>query len=172
MTTRIWVPTGLGRRKDLSSLAYVVVEEMESDFVGLTVGPWPTVDEKGRLHFELNRSLTVGARKRTLQAFLGKHRTPTKIARRPLRIGDVFACAVKASVPDGELLSPDEWMLPPITDISTQAREAAKVAFFAAAAPLARPKADHDVVALARKSAPLQSMESDSTPDPFGAADG
>lgn len=172
MTARIWVPTGLGRRKGLASLAYVVVEEIESDFVGLTLSPWPTVDQQGRLHFDLERSRAVGARKQALQTFLGKHRTPTKFARRPLRIGDVFACEIKGPIPDGELLAPEAWMVPPIADVSTQAREAAKIAFFSAAAPLAHPKADRDVVALAPKSAPLRSAQVPSRPDPFGTTRG
>ena len=48
MTVRIWVPQGL-RRKDLSSLAYVVIDELDSGLAGLTVSPWPTLDGLGRL---------------------------------------------------------------------------------------------------------------------------
>jgi hypothetical protein len=172
MTARVWVPTGLGSRKDLASLAYVVVEEIESDFVGLTVSPWPTLDRRGRLHFDLERSREIGARKRALQAFLGKSRTPKKLARRPLRIGDVFACAIRGPLPDGALLAPEAWMVAPVTDVSAQAREAAKIAFFSAAAPLARPEADREIVTLAPKSAPLKATRSPTGPDPFGTAGG
>ena len=167
MTTRIWVPSGLGRRKDLAPLAYVVIDELESALVGLTVSPWPTLDERGRLHFDLERARSVGARKRTLEAFLAEHRTPRKVARRPLRMGDAFACRVKEPLQDGELLEPGTWMVPPVTDISAEAREAAKLAYFSAAAPLADPKADREVVALAPKSTPLRSTRVRSRPDPF-----
>jgi hypothetical protein len=167
MTARIWVPSGLGRRKDLAVLAYVVVDELESALVGLTVSPWPTLDAKGRLHFDLERARAIGATKRTLEAFLAKHRTPRKVARRPLRMGDAFACRVKEPLQDGELVEPELWMVPPITDISAQAREAAKVAYYSAAAPIAGARADREVVALAPKSAPLKSTRVPSKPDPF-----
>jgi hypothetical protein len=170
MTARVWVPTGLGRRKDLAALAYVVVEEIESDFVGLTVSPWPTLDDRGRLRFDLEPSREIGARRRELQAFLGKNRTPKKLARRPLRIGDVFACAIRGPLQDGALLAPEAWMVGPVTDVSAHAREAAKIAFFSAAAPLARPEADQEIVTLAPQSAPLKSTRSPTGPDPFGTA--
>lgn len=167
MTARIWVPSGLVRRKDLAQLAYVVIDELESARVGLTVSPWPTLDAKGRLHFDLDRARAVGSTKRTLEAFLAKHRTPRKVARRALRMGDAFACRVKEPLQDGELLEPELWMVPPVTDISAEAREAAKLAFFSAAAPLADPRADREVVALAPKSTPLRSTRVPSKPDPF-----
>jgi hypothetical protein len=167
MSTRIWVPKGLGRRKDLASLAYVVIDELESSLVGLTVSPWPTLDPKGRLHFDLERSREVGATIAALKAFLAKHRTPRKVARRPLRMGDAFACRVKEPLDDGELLEPERWMVPPVTDVSAQAREASKLAYFSAVAPLLDHDADREVVALAPKSSPLTSVRVRSQPDPF-----
>ena len=167
MSARIWVPSGLGRRKDLALLAYVVIDELEANLVGLTVSPWPTLDGRGRLHFDLERSRAVGATKRALQAFLARHRTPRKFARRPLRMGDAFACRVKEPLQEGELVEPERWMVPPITDISAQAREAAKLAYFSAAAPIADHDADREVVALAPKSTPLKSVRVRSRPDPF-----
>ena len=58
------------------------------------------------------------------------------------------------------------WTLP-VTDISAEAREAAKLAYFSAAAPLADPKAGREVVALPPKSTPLRSTRVRSRPDPF-----
>ena len=78
MTARIWVPAGLSRRKELATLAYVVIDELESSLVGLTVSPWPTLDDRGRLHFDLERAREVGARKRALQRYLAKHRSPRR----------------------------------------------------------------------------------------------
>jgi hypothetical protein len=167
MTMRIWVPTGLSRRKGLAALAYVVIDELESSLVGLTVSPWPTLDDRGRLHFDLERARSVGATTRALETYLAKHRTPRKLADRPLRMGDAFACGIKEPLNDGELLEPGDWMVPPISDISAEAREAAKLAFFSAAAPLADRQADPEVVALAPKSAPLRSTRVGSKPDPF-----
>jgi hypothetical protein len=167
MTTRIWVPAGLSRRKELATLAYVVIDELESSLVGLTVSPWPTLDDRGRLHFDLERAREVGATKRALETHLAKHRSPRKVAGRPLRMGDTFACGIKEPLKDGELLEPGDWMVPPISDISAEAREAAKLAFFSAAAPLVDRHADPEVVALAPKSTPLRSTRVASKPDPF-----
>ena len=167
MSARIWVPRGFGRRKDVASLAYVVIDELESNLVGLTASPWPTLDSKGRLHFDLEASREVGATRPALEAFLAKHRTPRKVARRPLRMGDAFACRVREPLQDGELIEPERWMVPPITDISAQAREAAKLAYFSAVAPLLDQDADREVVALAPKSSPLTSARVRSKPDPF-----
>ncbi len=167
MTERIWVPTGLARRKNIASLAYVVIDELESNMVGLTVAPWPTLDTRGRLHFDLERSRSVGAKVRDLETVLAKWRTPRSVADRELRMGDVFACQVREPLPDGELLDPKSRMVPPITDISAQAREAAKLAYFSAVAPLLDRKTHGDVVALAPKSTPLKYTSVRSRPNPF-----
>lgn len=167
MGTRIWVPASLRRRSDLASLAYVVIDELESNMVGLTVSPWPTMDSKGRLHYDLERSRAIGARSQALRAFLTKHRTPRKIASRPLRMGDTFAFRIKGSLADGELMEPGSWMIPPITDISAEAREAAKLAYFSAVAPVLHRRVDREIVELAPKSAPLGSVPIRSTPDPY-----
>jgi hypothetical protein len=169
MNVRIWVPTALGRRKDIASLAYIVVDELESDFVGLTINAWPTLDDQGRLRFDLERSRSVGSTKRGLHAFLARHRTPRKVADRPLRIGDAFACKIREPLEEGALTDPGRWMVPPITDISAEAREAAKLAFFSAVAPIANRRRDPEVVRLAPESTPLRSQRSVSRPDPFGS---
>jgi len=148
-----WVPPSLRRRKDVSSLAYVVVDEIESGLAGLTVTPWPTLDRWGRLHFDLAHSRLVGVRASLLLTFLGKHRTPRRVARRPLRMGDVFAVRIREPLPpEGELGEPASWMVPPITDLSSDAREAAKLAFFSAVAPTLNPETDSEIIALAPKS--------------------
>jgi hypothetical protein len=82
-------------------------------------------------------------------------------------MGDVFACKVKSPIPHGKLVDPGRWMLPPVIDISTHAREAAKLAFFSAAAPLVTRKADPEVIKLAKQSTPLRSARVASRPDPF-----
>ena len=172
ITSRIWAPTGLGRRKDIASLAYVVIDELESGFVGLTINAWPTIDERGRLRFNLAHSLSVGATERDLHAFLAKHRTPRKIADRPLRVGDAFACRIRPPIRDGELVDPDRWMVPPITDVSAEARDAAKLAYFSAAAPIADRRTHREVVELASDSTPQRSMRTPAAPDPFTGSEG
>ncbi|HEU4355983.1 MAG TPA: hypothetical protein VFT27_10380 [Actinomycetota bacterium] len=171
-TARIWAPTGLGRRKDVASLAYVVIDELESGFVGLTINAWPAIDELGRLRFDLAHSLSVGATERELHAYLTKHRTPRKIADRPLRIGDAFACRIRPPILDGELADPSRWMVPPITDVSAEARNAAKLAYFSAAAPVVDRRTHREVVELAPESTPQRSMRSPAVPDPFAGPEG
>jgi len=131
----------------------VVIDEIESNFVGLSVSPWPVVDEVGRLRFGGGRSRSVGASRSELERFLSRHRLPRRGARRPIRIGDVFAIAVTEPLPDGEVADPATWIDPPVYDITVDARDAAKAAFYSAVAPTLDPKAkaDRQIVDLATK---------------------
>jgi len=164
VTVRIWVPQGL-RRKDPSSLAYVVIDELDSGLAGLTVSPWPTLDGLGRLRFDLDASRSVGADARVLLAFLRVNRTPKKHADRELRIGDVFAVRLREAISDSELADPAAWMIPPVSDVSRQAREVGKVAYLAAAAPTVAPRTP--ISDLAPKSEPLRATSVARRPDPF-----
>ena len=169
MNVHIEVTTALGRRKDIASLAYIVVDELESDFVGLTINAWPTLDDR-RLRFDLERSRSVGSTKQGLHAFLARHRTPRKVAdraaphRRRVRMQGSGSLSRRVRSP-----TPAGGWFPPITDISAEAREAAKLAFFSAVAPIANRRRDPEVVRLAPESTPLRSQRSVSRPDPFGS---
>ena len=109
--------------EDRRHFSYVVIDEIESSFVGLSVSPWPVVDEVGRLRFGPGRSRSVGASRSELERFLGRHRLPRRGARRPIRIGDVFAVAVTEPLPDGEVADPASWIDPPVYDITVDARD-------------------------------------------------
>jgi hypothetical protein len=100
-----------------------------------------------------------------MMAFLTKHRTPREHADRELRMGDAFACKVRAKIPKGKFIEPDRWIVPPVIDVSAQAREAAKLAYFSAAAPLVTRKADREILAIAKETIPLPSKRVRSAPD-------
>jgi hypothetical protein len=108
---------------DTTGLSYIVVEEIEGGMVGLAFSDWPRTDERGRLRFD-SEPVQVAVEREGLERFLDQHRQPS----RPLRIGDVFA----ARTGPGDPLNIE----PPVHDVTAEAREAAKIAFYAAVAPI------------------------------------
>ena len=146
-----WAPPGLaGGESD--DRRYVVVDEILGSVVGLAVSPWPSVDAEGRLRFRIGDVRMLAADRAELQGFLAEHRLPADLRERPLRIGDAFAVSVRPGVLEevaGESaaqprleapLAPASWMLAPVHDISAEAREATKVAFYASVAPTMEPE--------------------------------
>ncbi len=138
-----WSPPAI-EGADTAGLSYVVVDEIEGSMVGLAVSDWPQVDEQGRLRFESSPVL-LGAERDALERFLDRHRQPG----RPLRIGDVFAVRARASelrqADEAEqrlapVLDPEQWLEPPVYDVTAAAREAAKVSFYSAVAPALDPE--------------------------------
>ena len=143
---RSWAPNGL-RGRDPSGLSYVVVDEIEGGAVGLAVSEWPRVDAEGRLRFR-SPPLLLGADRASLERFLGEHRSPRELAERPLRVGDVFAVQARperlqqAEEVEARLepvLAPEEWIVPPVYDVTPDARDAAKAAFYGAVVPTLDP---------------------------------
>jgi len=55
----LWVPAGL-RRSDVLMLHYVVVDELESDRVGLCISPWPISRRARTSSFRSRRNLASG----------------------------------------------------------------------------------------------------------------
>jgi len=145
----VWQPEGIDLPgATLQTLSYVVVDEVVENAVRLSVSAWPSVDEAGRLRFE------GGERPRSVPADLKQLRAFVKAKRggggrsSQLRMGTVLAVRVDKSVlPDPESNEemrehasatprlPDEWMEPPVYDITGAARDKAKEAFYAAVAP-------------------------------------
>jgi hypothetical protein len=129
-------------------LRYVVVDELFADTAELSISSWPVVDALGRLRFpgEVTSHVEVDARR--MQTFLRRHRMPRKAVGRVLRAGDVFGITVRAralsafltkheTVPESErarMLDPRTWawVEPPIFDVTSEAREAAKLSYYAA----------------------------------------
>ncbi len=148
-----WKPRSLDLDVErLAHLSYVVVDEIVEDAVRLSVSRWPYVDERGRLHFSgSERALVVRASLRALAEFLAE-RAGWRAAR-GLRMGTVLAANVDYTVlpaaesdeevREGAVLEPRhpaEWMTVPVYDVSADAREKAKEAFYAAVAPTLAPR--------------------------------
>jgi hypothetical protein len=147
----------LASRRD--ELGYAVVEEQTDDVVGFTVQPWPLVDERGRLRFPIDRDpLEIEVPAEGLAELLGDHRErwhriglmASELVNRRVHIGDVFAVHLAdrphatrlEALPHGD--QPARYLggLPdrgedsasvPIVDITWDAREAGKLAHYAAA---------------------------------------
>lgn len=150
-----WAPHGF-EDFELADLSYVVVDELlqDDDYVRLEISGWPTVDERGRLRAPPGLTLRVGLSAEALARRLARLReySPLRTSQipeadesplreRPLRIGDAFGVgiatkdleAVSARRADERMAAnPLGWFGPPIYDVTREARDAAKAAFFSA----------------------------------------
>lgn len=152
-----WLPESLEpmvSQSDLRSYIYVAVDELVEERVGLSVSEWPWVDASGRVRFAAHEEpQLLGLPKDSFLEFVSERRivrarrrrevTEADIGfrRRPLAIGDVFAVP-KRAMPVLEDLeghaNREQAALDAgsssVYDVSADAREAAKVAFFGAVA--------------------------------------
>lgn len=144
-----WNPDVLDGRPT-ARLRYVVVDELFADTAELSISSWPVVDAVGRLRFPDEPTAHIEVDAKRMQAFLRRHRMPRKAVGRLLRAGDAFAVKVRArelaafltahespETPAPErtrMLHPMtwEWLEPPIYDVTSEAREAAKLSYYAA----------------------------------------
>jgi hypothetical protein len=148
---RPWRPPGLGRTST-DDLLYVVVDEIVDTAVGLRISPWPWIDSRGRVRFpRAGMRPEVGMGLTDLQTFVNRHRRvegrrpgnyPEQLRKRRLAIGDVFALRRVPSEPwpPPDDTAPEAWIAPPVWDLTAQARELAKAAFYAAVAPTVGPE--------------------------------
>ena len=117
----------------IADLSYIAVDEVSEGVVTLLVSVWPELDERGRLRFPETEPVAIDVRQAALEALLAANRQPRQLAARPLREGDVLAARTR------------NWIVPPVFDVTADARDAAKVAFFrAVGTPLSR----HQVASL------------------------
>lgn len=158
-TDRPWRPETIGRRST-ERLHYVVVDEIfpgamlkrgsRTGLAELTISDWPVVDALGRLRFPGDAAVHIEADAERLRLFLRRHRLPRKAVSRDLRGGDTFGFLVEArsldpflsQIASGQTSSADRsrfldphnwtWVQTPVYDITADAREAAKLAYFAA----------------------------------------
>lgn len=168
------------RRRELK---YAVIEEQTDDVIGFTLQPWPLVDERGRLRFPIGSDpmdvevpapdlldLVVAERQRWRRLGL----LDAELVERPVRIGDVYALALFDERARGRVQAlpqsgggPPRFVggLParrdedvpavPMLDITWDAREAGKLAHYAAAAgvmPPTREEAPAAMVAVAEET--------------------
>ena len=133
------LPADVARR--VSDFRYVMVDEVLGDLITVTVTPWPTADRVGRVRFTDDGEGATGrghflVHRRELhdQLYQGW-------LRRDPRSGDVFAAEVAPAVEDrlkrGEDVALDENLrlaevLPGVVcDITAEARNVAKLAYYA-----------------------------------------
>lgn len=147
---KVWQPEGLDLPgATLRTLSYVVVDEVVEEAARLSVSAWPRIDAAGRLRFAGDeRPRSVRADLRQLRTFVKSNRAGGGSRSTRLRMGTVLAVRVDKSVlpePESneemreqaspEPRGPDEWMKPPVYDVTGAARDKAKEAFYAAVAP-------------------------------------
>lgn len=134
-----WRPEGIDVADDeLRRLSYIVVDEIVEDTAALSASPWPAIDDRGRLVFPDEPALSVHASVATLVRYF--KRTDFRPGDPPeaLRMGYAFAARVRRArlgATDSPLLPPSAWLMPPLYDIHSPARDKAKEAFYAAVAP-------------------------------------
>ena len=150
---RVWLPPGLPADWNAdASFLYSVVDEKIEGLVTVSFSFWPLVDEDGRLSFAADEAPTLVFEEAMLSEFLAQTRelsapqeAPSGLISRELRVGDVFAVRPLprlARVLEGEArqpprpVIPERWLSPPIYDVTPDARDAAKLAYYAAAAVL------------------------------------
>lgn len=137
-------------RISTARLRYVVVDELFANTAELSISSWPVVDALGRLRFADEPTTHVEVDARRMQSFLRRHRMPRKAVGRVLRAGDAFGVRVRAreltafleehessQTPERartRMLDPRtwEWLEPPIYDVTSAAKEAAKLSYYAA----------------------------------------
>lgn len=157
-----WMPDNTALPEvELAHVSYIVIDEIVGDAVDVSISDWPDLDERGRLRFAEDESpRTVRASAAALEKYLSRVDFRSADWPRSLRMGDVFAARIRerklrsperkgetSTTPPG----PSTWMIPPVYDISGQARDKAKEAFYAAVSPTLRP-----TEARAMKNVPIQ----------------
>lgn len=124
----------------IADLSYIAVDEVSEGVVTLLVSVWPELDERGRLRFPETEPVAIDVRQAALEALLAANRQPRQLAARPLREGDVLAARTRVGRRSSSRgRSTANWIVPPVFDVTADARDAAKVAFFrAVGTPLSR----------------------------------
>jgi hypothetical protein len=128
----------------VSRLTYVVLDEREPAAPLSVIGDdqggqllflltnWPRVDALGRVRHGTGRPVEIAVPVNRWQATMTERRLPEVLRERPPRIGDTFAMMLESRHPK-YLLNP----IGPVVDVTADARDAAKEAFYGAvAAPL------------------------------------
>jgi hypothetical protein len=126
-----WVPPILAEvpPETVRRLRYVVlddVDDAEGDVV-LVASEWPTVDALGRVRHAPGTAREQYVPVSRWTALLERRRVPEEVRTRPPRIGDTFAMRLGRG---------DDVTRPkgPVVDVTADAREAARTAFYGAVA--------------------------------------
>jgi hypothetical protein len=115
-----------------------VIDELEDQTVVALASRWPELDTAGRLHFEDTEPITLSVTQQALENTV-RRSSGKRGLDRPLRIGDCFLVRRPRGESDDALAdaltqnNPEHWG--EFIDITRAARDAAKAALYAAAAP-------------------------------------
>lgn len=156
---RPWEPQRLKRAgENVGELAYIVVDGIVGGRARLSVSPWPQVDDKGRLRFADDApTRLVYADVGVLADFVQSSLEPGQRYAGEIAIGNVFAARVRdggepesgPTEPPTEMPEdpprPDEWISPPVYDVSGPARAKAQVAFYGAVSPALKPRVVREI---------------------------
>lgn len=149
-----WVPPILANvpPETLRKVRYVVlddVDDAEGDVV-LVASEWPTVDPLGRVRHAPGAAREQYVPTARWMALLERRRVPEEVRTRPPRIGDTFAMRLGRT---DDVTKPKG----PVVDITADAREAARAAFYGAVALPTDPRHVEDL--RADEAAPLLVVE-------------
>lgn len=139
---RPWRPPTLTDPKiDVTRLTYIAVDEIIGEQVRLSLSGWPFADQVGRLRFPVARgSDSVIVDRDDFCRFLsdcGYELLPEppdqkSQHRRHLRISDVFAAELRSQARRSHIGRVDQWIVKPVYDITIDARDVAKLAYYGA----------------------------------------
>ncbi len=141
-----WRPRGVGlprKSEELERLSYVVVDEIVEGMADVSVSPWPAVDDRGRLLFPDEPPRSVQADVAALLEYLRGIDFRPGDPPQELRMGAAFAAQVRREglEPAGRRRRPPRaWLVAPVYDLRSAARDKAKQAFYAAVAPTLAPE--------------------------------
>lgn len=127
---------------------YVVVDDIDDDLVVLVVAPWPDQDPDGRLTFgdpARRDTWSMPATRFHDRVTAARLATQQEAPDRPLRIGDTFLVRMDDAEPDAGFTL--------VRDVTREAREQAKLAYFAAVTPRLDPADAQDMQLLATDGA-------------------
>lgn len=120
----------------LDALTYVVLDDLDAEdgAVVVDLSAWPQLDQLGRVRHDLDTTAEVDLPVKDLVRLTAKAKGRAK---RPPRIGDTFAMLLRERTLTG-LTSP----VGPAVDVTVDAREAARAAFYGA---VSTPLAEHEL---------------------------
>jgi hypothetical protein len=140
-----WLPSVLAQVDPdvVSALTYAVIDERDQPKgqLSFVLCGWPSLDDLGRVRHRRDRLVEVAVLEDKWEAMLARRRIPEVLRDRPPRIGDAFGVMLERRNAR-QLLHP----IGPVVDVTADARDAARAAFFGAVASPLDPAVARGVV--------------------------